>query len=121
MLLIVVASINLLGTNICFKLLKIHWPFRLKKGSALSHENLIPTDIPGTWAAMEKLYESGKARGIGVSNFSTKKLEDLLATARISPAVNQVECHPVWQQTKLRKFCQSKGIHLTVSRQTIIG
>ncbi|XP_039136256.1 NADPH-dependent aldo-keto reductase, chloroplastic-like isoform X2 [Dioscorea cayenensis subsp. rotundata] len=91
----------------------IHWPFRLKKGSALSHENLIPTDIPGTWAAMEKLYESGKARGIGVSNFSTKKLEDLLATARISPAVNQVECHPVWQQTKLRKFCQSKGIHLT--------
>ncbi|KAJ0979558.1 hypothetical protein J5N97_015032 [Dioscorea zingiberensis] len=91
----------------------IHWPFRLKKGSAFSPENLIQTDIPGTWAAMEKLYESGKARAIGVSNFSTKKLEDLLATARIPPAVDQVECHPVWQQTKLRKFCQSKGIHLT--------
>lgn len=63
---------------------------------------------------MEKLYDSGKARAIGVSNFSCKKLEDLLAVARVPPAVNQVECHPVWQQDKLRKLCQSKGIHLSV-------
>lgn len=81
----------------------------------LMPENLIPTDIPATWGAMEKLYESGKARAIGVSNFSCKKVQDLLAIARVTPAVNQVECHPVWQQAKLRKLCQSTGIHLSVS------
>ncbi|KAG0518362.1 hypothetical protein BDA96_09G169000 [Sorghum bicolor] len=76
-------------------------------------ENLIPTDIPATWGAMEKLYYAGKARAIGVSNFSCKKLQDLLAVARVPPAVNQVECHPVWQQDKLRKLCQSTGVHLS--------
>jgi len=44
---------------------------------------------------MEKLYDAGKARAIGVSNFSSKKLGDLLAVARVPPAVDQVECHPV--------------------------
>ncbi|CAN6328016.1 unnamed protein product [Urochloa humidicola] len=91
----------------------IHAPFRIKKGTTMSPENLIPTDIPATWGAMEKLYDSGKARAIGVSNFSCKKLEDLFAIARVPPAVNQVECHPVWQQDKLRKLCQSKGVHLS--------
>ncbi|XP_066310194.1 NADPH-dependent aldo-keto reductase, chloroplastic-like [Miscanthus floridulus] len=92
----------------------IHWPFRLKKGTDWSSpDNFLPPDIPATWGAMEKLYDSGKARAIGVSNFSTKKLGDLLAVARVRPAVNQVECHPVWQQTKLHSFCQSTGIHLS--------
>ncbi|KAF2288635.1 hypothetical protein GH714_009684 [Hevea brasiliensis] len=66
-----------------------------------------------TWRAMEALFDSGKARAIGVSNFSVKKLEDLLAVARVTPAVNQVEIHPVWQQPKLHEYCKSKGIHLT--------
>lgn len=92
----------------------IHGPIRIKKGtSKMIPENFIPTDIPATWEAMEKLYDSGKARAIGVSNFSCKKLEDLFAVARVPPAVNQVECHPVWQQDKLRKLCQSKGVHLS--------
>lgn len=76
-------------------------------------ENLTQPDIPSTWKAMESLYDSGKARAIGVSNFSSKKLGDLLEVARIPPAVNQVECHPVWRQTKLRAFCESKGVHLS--------
>lgn len=91
----------------------IHWPVRFKKGSSFKVENLIPSDIPSTWNAMEKLYDAGKARAIGVSNFSTKKLDDLLSIARIPPAVNQVECHPLWQQKKLRSFCQSKGVHFS--------
>jgi diketogulonate reductase-like aldo/keto reductase len=91
----------------------IHGPIRIKKGTALSPENFLPTEIPATWGAMEKLYDSGKARAIGVSNFSCKKLEDLLAVARVPPAVNQVECHLVWQQDKLRKLCQLKGVHLS--------
>jgi diketogulonate reductase-like aldo/keto reductase len=91
-----------------------HWPFGIKKGTSLFHtENYTPFDIPATWAAMEKLYDAGKVRAIGVSNFSTKKLEDLIAVARVRPAVNQVECHPGWQQTKLHSFCQSAGVHLT--------
>lgn len=88
----------------------------MKKGSiGFKPENLIPTDIPSTWKAMESLYDSGKARALGVSNFSTKKLADLLEVARVPPAVNQVECHPCWSQSKLREFCKAKGVHLSVS------
>lgn len=92
----------------------------MKKGSVgFKHENLIDPDIPATWRAMESLYDSGKARAIGVSNFSTKKLSDLLDIARVLPAVDQVECHPSWQQAKLRSFCKSKGVHLSVSTQIL--
>lgn len=95
---------------------KIHWPAAMKKGSVgFKSENLVQADIPSTWKAMEELHDSGKARAIGVSNFSSKKLGDLLEVARIPPAVSQVECHPSWQQDKLRAFCKSKGIHLSVS------
>lgn len=100
--------------------LKIHWPVRLKKGSTgFSPENFVTPDIPSTWRAMEALFDSGKARAIGVSNFSTKKLADLLEVARVPPAVNQVECHPSWQQDKLHEFCKSKGVHLTVSSKIL--
>ncbi|KAI3473909.1 hypothetical protein Pfo_028103 [Paulownia fortunei] len=79
--------------------LYIHWPVRMKKGSVgFKPENLVASDIPSTWKAMEALYDSGKAR-----------LGDLLDIARIPPAVNQVECHPSWQQAKLQEFCKSKG------------
>ncbi|KAL2533725.1 Aldo-keto reductase family 4 member C9 [Abeliophyllum distichum] len=70
----------------------IHWPVRRRKGSVgFSPEDLVPVDIPNTWKAMEVLYD----------------------TARIPPAVDQVECHPSWQQTKLRELCKSKGVHLS--------
>ncbi|CAN1275479.1 NADPH-dependent aldo-keto reductase, chloroplastic [Linum perenne] len=85
----------------------IHWPVRFRKGS------VVESDIPATWRAMEALYDAGKARAIGVSNFSSKKLGDLIEIARVPPAVLQVECHPHWQQPKLHDFCKSKGIHLT--------
>ncbi|CAN0926499.1 NADPH-dependent aldo-keto reductase, chloroplastic [Linum grandiflorum] len=92
----------------------IHWPVKMKKGSVgFKPENFETPDIPSTWKAMESLHDAGKAKAIGVSNFSTKKLGDLLAIARIPPAVNQVELHPVWQQPKLHEFCNSKGVHLS--------
>ncbi|PIN12982.1 hypothetical protein CDL12_14404 [Handroanthus impetiginosus] len=84
-----------------------------KEAVGYKPENLVATDIPGTWKAMEAVYDSGKARAIGISNFSKKKLGDLLDIARIPPAVNQVECHPSWQQHKLREFCKFKGVHLS--------
>lgn len=88
----------------------------MRKGVARGASgSVMPTDIPNTWRAMEALYDSGKARALGVCNFSSKKLGDLLDIARVPPAVDQVECHPVWQQHKLREFCKSKGVHLSVS------
>ncbi|KAE9455589.1 hypothetical protein C3L33_12509, partial [Rhododendron williamsianum] len=92
----------------------IHWPFRTKPGSrGWDPEVMAPLRLPETWAAMEGLYASGQARAIGVSNFSTKKLQDLLAYAKVPPAVNQVECHPVWQQPALHNLCNSTGVHLS--------
>ncbi|EXB36724.1 Aldo-keto reductase family 4 member C9 [Morus notabilis] len=92
----------------------IHWPVRMKKGSVgFKPENLDQLDIPGTWSAMEALYDAGKAKAIGVSNFSTKKLRDMLDVACVPPAVNQVECHPSWRQDKLHALCRSKGVHLS--------
>ncbi|KAF2288634.1 hypothetical protein GH714_009674 [Hevea brasiliensis] len=96
----------------------IHWPVSMKRGDS-KPENLIQPDIASTWKAMEALYDSGKARAIGVSNFSSKKLENLLAVARVPPAVNQLECHPIWQQEKLHAYCKSKGVHLSVRIHTI--
>ncbi|KAK8613133.1 hypothetical protein V6N13_100906 [Hibiscus sabdariffa] len=92
----------------------IHWPASMKKGVVgFKPENLTQPDIPSTWKAMEVLFDSGKARAIRVSNFSSKKLGDLLQVARVPPAVLQVEFHPVWQQPKLHALCESNGIHIT--------
>lgn len=70
-------------------------------------------DIASTWKAMERLVDTGRVRAIGVSNFSVKKLQDLLKYAKVVPAVNQVECHPIWQQHNLHAFCKSQRIHVT--------
>ncbi|KAK6943012.1 NADP-dependent oxidoreductase domain [Dillenia turbinata] len=81
----------------CLDMYLIHWPVKLKKGSVgfkPEVEDLDKVDMPSTWKAMEAVYDSGKTRAIGVSNFSTTKLVDLLEVARVPPAVNQVECHP---------------------------
>ena len=92
----------------------------MKKGSVgFKPENLVQPNLASTWKAMEALFDSGKARAIGVSNFSSKKLGDLLEVARVPPAVNQVECHPSWRQDKLRDFCNSNGVHLSVSFQVL--
>ncbi|XP_010529795.1 PREDICTED: aldo-keto reductase family 4 member C8 [Tarenaya hassleriana] len=92
----------------------VHWPVSLKKDSPKPKPgSFTKPDIPSTWKAMEALYHSGRARAIGVSNFSSKKLEDLLKVALVVPAVNQVECHPLWQQRHLLGLCKSKGVHLS--------
>ena len=60
--------------------------------------------------AMEGLVEKGLVKAIGISNFTITKTENLLKTAKIVPAVNQVECHPYFQQPKLKAYCDSKGM-----------
>lgn len=65
------------------------------------------------WEAMEDLVQAGLVRNIGVSNYNTALLRDLLAYARIRPAVLQVELHPLLTQEKLLRFCREEGIAVT--------
>lgn len=81
----------------------MHWPVALNPASG----KLIPLKPDGsrdideeldgkfelTWGAMEKLLDTGKVKSIGVANFSIPNLERLLKTAKVVPAVNQVELH----------------------------
>lgn len=69
--------------------------------------------IAETWAAMEELVHAGLVRAIGVANFTAPMLANLLATATIRPAVNQIETHPYLQQTALIDFCTREGITVT--------
>jgi diketogulonate reductase-like aldo/keto reductase len=62
---------------------------------------------------MESCVDAGLTKSIGVSNWSIKKLEELVALARIPLAVNQVELHPIWRQEKLLEYCNQKGIVIT--------
>ncbi|KAI5056739.1 hypothetical protein GOP47_0028557 [Adiantum capillus-veneris] len=62
---------------------------------------------------MEKCVELGLTKAIGVSNFSSKKLIELLKVANIPPAVNQVKMHPHWQQKQLRKTCKENDVHVS--------
>lgn len=64
---------------------------------------------------MEECYENGKAKAIGISNFSAERTKALLSHCKVRPAVNQVECHPLWQQKKLAPYLKSEDIHLSVS------
>jgi len=63
-----------------------------------------------SWRALEELQQQGKARSIGVSNFTIRHLTELLAETDIVPAVNQVEFHPYLYQRELLEFCAARGI-----------
>ena len=89
----------------------MHWPVALEKNGVPIPIEELP--ISETWKAMEKCVDKGIVKHIGVSNFSIKKLKDLLQVARIKPSTNQVERHPYLQQPKLLEFCQQHGIIIT--------
>ncbi|XP_020234354.1 NAD(P)H-dependent 6'-deoxychalcone synthase [Cajanus cajan] len=94
----------------------IHWPLSSQPGKfsfPIEVEDLLPFDMKGVWEAMEECQKLGLTRAIGVSNFSVKKLQNLLSVATIPPAVNQVEMNLAWQQKKLREFCKANGIVIT--------
>lgn len=62
---------------------------------------------------MEKIYQSGKAKAIGISNFSKYEMEHLLKNCTVTPAVHQIECHPWLQQREFVEWNRNKGIHIT--------
>jgi alcohol dehydrogenase (NADP+) len=65
-----------------------------------------------TWHAMEALVDSGKARSIGLSDITLDRLKAIVATARIMPAVVQVEAHPYLPEWEMLDFCRRNGIVL---------
>lgn len=72
-----------------------------------------PVPMHETWAAMEALVEAGLTKHIGISNFGTAMIADLLSYATIRPAVLQVESHPYLTQDVLVRYCQEQEIAVT--------
>ncbi|HJA14689.1 MAG TPA: aldo/keto reductase [Candidatus Butyricimonas faecavium] len=62
------------------------------------------------WRAMERLYKEGRVRAIGVTSFSSERLQDLFLHNEVKPAVNQLETHPFFQQQAANSFLQQEGI-----------
>lgn len=96
----------------------IHWPVALPSdvifpSKASEMLSLEEAPLIDTWRGMEDAVDEGLTRHIGVSNFSIKKLEALLADARIKPEMNQVESHPYLQQQPLFDYCRKNGLHFT--------
>jgi diketogulonate reductase-like aldo/keto reductase len=77
-------------------LMLLHWPE--------------PTHRRSAWAVLERWHRAGDLPGIGVSNFMTRHLTDLLAGAQVVPAVNQIELSPFLQQQEVRATCAAAGI-----------
>ena len=69
-------------------------------------------DVYGEWRAMEELYQQGKARAIGVSNFPPDRIIDLMIHNKVTPAVNQIEVNPFHQQIDTQKFLQDNKVHV---------
>ncbi|WP_153801888.1 aldo/keto reductase [Filobacillus milosensis] len=65
-----------------------------------------------TWRAMERLYDEGVIKAIGVSNFHVHHLEDLMVAANVKPTVNQIEYHPHLTQKEMKGYCEQENIQL---------
>ena len=70
------------------------------------------SDYYGAWRALEELYEAGKIRAIGVSNFYPDRMVDIASFARIRPMVNQVETHPFNQQKLAKEYMDKYGVQI---------
>src|SRR5580693_4685351 len=112
------ASLERLGLNY-LDLYLIHTPFAFQPG-----ENQDPRDQNGnviydqgvtlldTWKALESLVDHGKCRAIGLSDVGLNELKPIVESARIKPAVVQVESHPYLPETELLEYCKQNGIVL---------
>lgn len=87
----------------------IHWPGVQKLKSDDPRNVELRQE---SWKALEKLYSAGLVKSIGVSNYTVDHLEELLQYSTVTPAVLQVEFHPMLYQKDLLEYCKSKGIQL---------
>lgn len=96
-------SLKNLGTDY-LDLYLIHWPAVEKISAEWKEINA------STWRGFEKLYQDGKIRAIGVSNFLPTQLEALREFATVFPMVNQIEVHPGYNQPEVRAYCEKNGL-----------
>ncbi|MDD2978913.1 MAG: aldo/keto reductase [Hespellia sp.] len=82
----------------------IHWPRKNEDDPTWKQ-----LDIE-TWKALEELYEEGKVRGIGLSNFLPHHIENILSNCRVTPVVDQLEIHPGYSQETAVNYCRAHGI-----------
>lgn len=83
----------------------IHWPANQKQfGDRAAEINA------ETWRAMENAYHEGKIRALGLSNFMPHHVIDLMKTAKVAPAVDQIEVHPGWPHAQEIKYLQAHNI-----------
>lgn len=100
-------------------LLYRHWPVAFRRGEdefpKAENGDIITADIDyvDTWKAMEAVYQKGKAKAIGVSNFSRGEMQRLLSETTVVPAVHQMECHPYLAQPIFTDWHRQRGIHVT--------
>lgn len=69
-------------------------------------------DIYGSWRAMQELYNEGKIKAIGVSNFHPDRIMDIIVNSGFTPAINQIETHPFHQQIETQKFLQENNVQI---------
>lgn len=69
-------------------------------------------DYYGAWRALEELYDEGRLRAIGISNFYPDRMVDIASFSRIRPMVNQVETHPLNQQIEAKKWMDKYGVQI---------
>ncbi|KAF0042503.1 hypothetical protein F2P81_006035 [Scophthalmus maximus] len=97
----------------------IHWPYAFQRGESpfprQEDGTMLYDDIDYklTWAAMEKLVGKGLVRSIGMSNFNSRQIDDVLSVASIKPTVLQVEGHPYLAQIELLAHCRDRGLVMT--------
>lgn len=87
-------SLRKLGTDY-LDLMLLHQPF---------------ADYYGAWRALEDLYEEGKLRAIGISNFYPDRMVDIASFARIRPMINQIETHPLFARAEDHKWMEKYGV-----------
>ena len=112
------ASLNRLGLD-AVDLYLVHTPFAFKPGDDQDprdpHGAIVYDDgvtLEETWTAMESLVDAGLSRAIGVSDIDAAGTRRIVNTARIKPAVVEVESHPYHPQWELHEFCKTEGIIL---------
>lgn len=97
----------------------IHWPHGFERGDIPFPKNedgtvrYDYTDYRETWRAMERLVEGGLVRAIGLSNFNSRQIDEIIAIATVKPAILQVESHPYLSQKALLTHCTARGVALT--------
>jgi len=69
-------------------------------------------DVKGSWKAMEELYKEGKIRAIGLSNFESGQVNDIIVNNKVRPAVNQIETHAFFQQPKAYEALKQNGVQM---------